>query len=680
MNTPRFPKYWVTAMIALASLSTAFSQSGQITATPTSITVAAGQSGATTISWSTANCTAAQVWISMNGQPPQLFGDSLSFSGAVAPWIQAGSNYKFLLYGDRTRTTLLDSIDIAGTYSPLTINGDGSVRLFNMPFLGRSVNYYSSFERALINGSDTSYAAGFRELGRWGFSYARIDLTGYWPKNINLFFTDRTEYFRRLDALIASAENHKVGLVVSFFWTHFTFSDLAGERLDRLGVTNSLTRQKMREFTTAIVNRYKTRPIIWAWEFGNEWNLAADLPNASEWLPPIQPTLGTPATRDPQRDIMTTSLMLPVMQEFADLVYSLDPGRPISTGHATPRPSQWHMDRWQRGLLPEGQVWTEDNYEQSKDIAQRHTPSPYDLMSIHIYAPDNERVASYAQIASETGVALFAGEFGSEINSEAAFGPIRSSLPDVPLANIWVYDRPVDIYNATTTNARKWMLAQTLGLEGWWSLDASSGTLSVDSATTKNARLINGPTWTTGKVAGGLSFDGINDWVRGPVRPYASVTGNFAMVFWANPTASATLPTESTTGTSGRSGQRYAIFPEYGGTYAANHAAAGVSVGNNGIMVMEHTDSYLPALLVHPTNLSGWTHIAVVYTNNRASLYVNGSLVKTGLQSTKIVHPSSNLGGSSFGWYQGGLDDVRIFNRSITPGEIKWLYDYGAGN
>jgi hypothetical protein len=677
MHTLRSPRRSVIAFLALASLSPAFGQTGSITASPTSISLAPSQFGATAISWTTANCTSAQVWVSVNGQSPSLFGDATSFTGAVAPWIQLGSNYKFLLYGDQTRSRLLDSIDVAGTYSPLTITGDGYVHLYNMPFFGRSVNYYSAFERALINGSDTSYGAGFAELGKWGLSYARFDLTGYWPIRASLFFSNRTDYFRRLDALIASAEKHKVGLVASFFWTHFTFSDLAGERLDQLGVSNSLTRQKMREFTTAIVNRYKSRPIIWAWEFGNEWNLAVDLPNASEWLPPVQPTLGTPTTRDPVRDILTTSLMLAPMQEFADLVYSLDPGRPISTGHATPRPSQWHMDQWQRGLLPIDHVWTADSIAQRKEIIQRHTPSPYDLMSIHVYPPDNDRVSSYAQIAAETGVALYAGEFGTETNTEAAFGPIFSSLEPVPLANIWVYDRPVDVYNTMPNNTRKWMLVRTLGLAGWWPLDAASGTVAIDSATTKNGTLQNGPVWTTGKVAGGLEFDGINDAVVGPVRPYSAVSSNFTIALWANPKASTTLPAQSTGGTAGTSGQRYAVIPEHGAGYGSNRVGAGVSVGTNGVGVFEHSAGYLAPLLVHPTPLTNWTHVAVVYASNRPSLYLNGSLVRTGLQSTKVVHPSSSLGGMSYGWYRGGLDDVRVFNRSLTPGEVRMLNDYG---
>jgi len=151
--------------------------------------------------------------------------------------------------------------------------------LNNRPFTGIGVNYYSAFERVLDNPADTSYEAGFATLGRWGVPFARLDFSGYWPSKTALFFTNRAEYFRRLDGVVASAESHGVGLVPSLFWTTFGFPDMAGERLDQMAVSNSVTRQKMREFATDVVNRYKNSSAIWAWEFSNEWNLAVDLPD-----------------------------------------------------------------------------------------------------------------------------------------------------------------------------------------------------------------------------------------------------------------------------------------------------------------------------------------------------------------------------------------------------------------
>lgn len=351
----------------------------------------------------------------------------------------------------------------AGTTSPLTVLADGTLRLDNRPFTGIGVNYYSAFERVLDDANNTTYEAGFSALGRWGVPFARLDITGHWPSKANLFFTNRTEYFRRLDGVVASAERHGVGLIPTLFWTTFTFSDLAGEHLDQLAVSNSVTRQKMREFATAIVNRYKYSRAIWAWEFGNEWSLAVDLPNGTEFLPPTWTNLGNPATRDPVRDVLATDTILPAMLDIGRLIKELDPGRPLSTGHAMSRPSQWHQDQWKRGLLPIGSAWTTDSVAQAEEIALRQCPDPYDLLSVHIYENDPQRLPNFATFATRAGKALFVGEFGTAPADDGTYAAMLAAVrAHAPLAAVWVFDRSVDDFNIITTNARSWMLRDLL--------------------------------------------------------------------------------------------------------------------------------------------------------------------------------------------------------------------------
>jgi hypothetical protein len=181
---------------------------------------------------------------------------------------------------------------------------------------------------------------------------------------------------------------------------------------------------------------------------------------------------------------------------------------------------------------------------------------------------------------------------------------------------------------------------------------------------------------TAGSVNQSLSFDGVDDYVSNS-NVFADVSGTFTMEFWVNPTATRATTPEANSGISGRGSQRYAIHPTHGeaANLGANHFGAGVSVGTNGISVFEHTASYLPSLLVHDTSLSGWNHVAIVYNNNTPSLYLNGQFIKTGLTSTGIVHPSiASLGGgdaTGYGTFQGGLDEVRIWNTARTQTQIQ---------
>jgi hypothetical protein len=179
------------------------------------------------------------------------------------------------------------------------------------------------------------------------------------------------------------------------------------------------------------------------------------------------------------------------------------------------------------------------------------------------------------------------------------------------------------------------------------------------------------------QIGTALSFDGTNDFVLPSANPFANVTNTFTIEAWVKPAAARAVTTETNTGISGTTSQRYAVFPDQGdAAYGAGHAGAGVSVGTNGISVFEHAANYLPSPLVYANSSTGWMHVAVVYSNRQPQLYLNGVLARTGLASTKIVHPSANLGemgsvGSGYGYFSGQLDEFRVWNVARGAGEIR---------
>jgi Concanavalin A-like lectin/glucanases superfamily len=72
--------------------------------------------------------------------------------------------------------------------------------------------------------------------------------------------------------------------------------------------------------------------------------------------------------------------------------------------------------------------------------------------------------------------------------------------------------------------------------------------------------------------------------------------------------------------------------------------------------------------------LNTWSHLAVTYDGSALRLYVNGAVVATTAVAGSI--PTSNgalrMGGNSVWgeWFGGLLDDVRIYNRALSAGEI----------
>jgi hypothetical protein len=359
----------------------------------------------------------------------------------------------------------------------LTADPSGILLRGNIPFCAIGVNYVDAFWRHLSDFHDRSYEKGFADLSAQDIPFVRFAVAAYWPSQLRLYLTDRETYLRRLDEVVKAAERHNVGLVPSFFWAYFAVPDVVGEPVSRWGDPDSATIGFMRRFTADIVERYRDSPAIWAWEFGNEFSLEVDLPNAAEWRPPVNVALGTPPVRS-AADELTTPILLRAFEQFASVVGGLDT-RPISTGNSFPR-SQAEQTR------KTGQ-WKEPDRRADllNNLQLVNPPHAYRFSSIHLYRDEvvTDRFAwgyraSYdelldlaARAAREVGQVLFVGEFGA---SAVHFsGDVDESVKEnvriidaivrnrVNLAAVWVYDFPQqekDGWNISLVNGRREIL------------------------------------------------------------------------------------------------------------------------------------------------------------------------------------------------------------------------------
>ncbi|MBM3290785.1 MAG: glycoside hydrolase family 5 protein, partial [Candidatus Hydrogenedentes bacterium] len=291
--------------------------------------------------------------------------------------------------------------------------------------------------------------------------------------DMKLYAENRDEYFARLNAVVKCAEENGVGLVPSLFWHNACLPDLVGEPRNQWGNPESRTIAFMREYTREVVSRYVQSPAIWMWEFGNEYDLAVDLPNAADHRPGVNVNAGTPPSRS-EADDLRFDMAAVAFREFAATVRAIDPHRPITTGNSLPRPASYH----QRAELK----WTADTREQFVEQLIAFNPDPCNTLSVHIYPPDHEKrfsqsTTSYDEIlalcmdASRTsGKPLFVGEWGARDDAE---GPARDAARrdnfelitaidrnNVPLAALWVYDFPEQdsFANVTSANGRKYLL------------------------------------------------------------------------------------------------------------------------------------------------------------------------------------------------------------------------------
>lgn len=365
---------------------------------------------------------------------------------------------------------------ITGTAKPvhaakepgLYVDPDGVLLRNCKPYSAIGVNYVSAFSRTLQEAKDTSYEAGFRVLQQKGIPYVRMWAMGYWPNENKLYMDNRAEYYKRLDKVVKAAEKYNIGIIFSMFFNSPCVPDMVGEPVSEWANPNSRTVAFMRTFVKEMTARYGRSKATWGWEFGNEVNLGADLPNAIEHRPPIAVDLGTPATRS-SADEITHDIMRKGFVLFGNEIRKYDKTRVILTGNAFPRPSAFHQ-------MTE-KSWRTDTPHQYAIMFTDDNPDPINTLTGHFYYPCLEKYgrklsvdeffAENMQISHKAKKPFVVGEFGTGgLNTEEAekafFIEILSAIEKyrVPLSIMWVYDFPWQEAecNVSATNSRAYRL------------------------------------------------------------------------------------------------------------------------------------------------------------------------------------------------------------------------------
>jgi hypothetical protein len=165
---------------------------------------------------------------------------------------------------------------------------------------------------------------------------------------------------------------------------------------------------------------------------------------------------------------------------------------------------------------------------------------------------------------------------------------------------------------------------------------------------------------------GALSFDGIDDMVS--VAPAASLdlTGGLTLQAWVNPGALVgweTLILKER----GVEDFSYALYAHDGGALPGGAAVPGGSLRISGAHQTVRGTSALP--------LNVWTHVATTFDGTTQRIFINGVQVASRAQSGLVNTSGGQLrigGNTSFAdeFFQGLVDEVRIYNRALTAAEI----------
>ena len=210
------------------------------------------------------------------------------------------------------------------------------------------------------------------------------------------------------------------------------------------------------------------------------------------------------------------------------------------------------------------------------------------------------------------------------------------------------------------------------GLVGWWNFDEGSGTTAADSSGNGNTgTLYNTPTWTTsGMNGGGLNFAaassqyvnlGTNSSLAGGSPSAITVSA------WVKPTGSGY---EEIAARRDGSSLSWMLWIDYTSDGRARFGTEVTSGPNPDYTV------------VSPYITPGvWTHIVGVYSISDGVLriYVNGVAAGTTAGGGTINSSSQRTFIGADAWsgnyFNGTIDDVRIYNRALSASEVGRLYN-----
>ena len=208
-----------------------------------------------------------------------------------------------------------------------------------------------------------------------------------------------------------------------------------------------------------------------------------------------------------------------------------------------------------------------------------------------------------------------------------------------------------------------------------WKLDDAAGPTAIDSIGGHDGSLMNGPAWTTGQIDGALDFDGVDDYVDAGTFD-VSGTG-LTMMGWFN---AETIPTSDGRIVSKADGTNdFNTWWQLGTTDSGSNRYLRMRIKAGGTTTTFADSS---------VNLSTgqWYFAVATYDNitGAMKLYLDGTEIASGshavggaLDSDASIPVAIGANGTAERFFDGVLDDVRVYNYALSDSEILDLYDAG---
>jgi hypothetical protein len=213
-------------------------------------------------------------------------------------------------------------------------------------------------------------------------------------------------------------------------------------------------------------------------------------------------------------------------------------------------------------------------------------------------------------------------------------------------------------------------------LVGYWNFNENSGSTAHDKSTYSNdGTLNNNPQWTNGKFGNALEFDGVDDYVDCGSDPSLDITNEITIEVWINPATAQEVCGDGETGNYGVAGK---AEEGISGTVWSWQLRYG-SPDNCRLGFQFNGDPEGSRWVTVKQNLTPgeWYHIVGTFDGTDIKCYLNGALKDTN-QISGIKSSNAKLFIAEEGWhdyFHGLIDEVRIYNRALSPEEIIASYN-----
>ncbi|HEX5076793.1 MAG TPA: LamG-like jellyroll fold domain-containing protein, partial [Gemmatimonadaceae bacterium] len=213
-------------------------------------------------------------------------------------------------------------------------------------------------------------------------------------------------------------------------------------------------------------------------------------------------------------------------------------------------------------------------------------------------------------------------------------------------------------------------LSVAASLRGEWLLD---GNASDSSSYGSSATLVGAPPFVAGRVGQALSLNGTSQYATVPDANHLDLTSGLTMAAWIRPAgaAAATQDVIKKATLGGINGYELSLSSAGKVFVRLNQQASAETFRINS------TSSY-------PLNNTAWMHVAATYDGSTIRLYINGTLEGSVAGPAAIATNSLplTLGAQSDAtrFYDGLVDDVRLYSRALSAAEITTLATPPGGN